>query len=286
MTQLLKTIAELNAWKAEASGSKVVLVPTMGALHAGHLSLVQKAREIAGSEGRVIVSNFVNPLQFGPNEDFDKYPRTLEADLVLVDTVADAMFAPSVEEMYPIYPPLIVDTGELGTVFEGAARPGHFNGVATVVLKLFNLVRPQVAIFGQKDAQQLAILRRLNEDFNTQIEIIGVPIVREETGLARSSRNEYFTPEQRKDALALAGLLQQAAQEDSLRGLQMLLAEYESGAHDSEAVQWDYAQAVDPQTLGAVKAEPGVEVEVLVLLAAKVHGVRLIDNQLFKVANT
>lgn len=278
MTKLIQTVSEIVDFRAEAR-EKTCLVPTMGALHAGHLSLIKRARGLVGAQGLVIVSNFVNPLQFGPGEDYEKYPRSLQADLELISDFADAMFAPSVQEMYPVMPPLLVNTGELGAVFEGAARPGHFDGVATVVLKLFNLLRPEIAIFGQKDAQQLAILRRLNADFNCQVEIVGLPIVREDSGLARSSRNEYFTHSQRQDALALFEVIKQAKSASNLRQLLQILQPHDDGLKNSHAVLWDYAKAVDPKTLQAVAADFAGN-EVLVLLAAKVHGVRLIDNEL------
>lgn len=268
MTTLIPTVKELQAYRASLKGS-VALVPTMGALHEGHLSLVREARSRADS---VIVSNFVNPLQFGPGEDYERYPRTLEDDLALVDDFADAMFAPEVRDMYPYLEPFKVDVGPLGRVLEGEIRPGHFSGVATVVLKLFLLAQPHIAVFGQKDAQQLAIIRRLVHDFNLGIEIVGVPIVREETGLARSSRNSYLTAKGREDALALSGLLSKTVECPTAPELLRLLRNKEN----SSSVTWDYRLAVNPATFEEI--DDAYVGEALVLLAARVEGVRLIDN--------
>lgn len=276
MTTLIRTVKELQAYRAGIKGKgSVALVPTMGALHEGHLSLIREARSRAD---HVIVSNFVNPLQFGPGEDYERYPRTLEADLELVDTLADAMFAPEVSDMYPYPEPFQVDVGPIGLMLEGEIRPGHFNGVATVVLKLFLLAQPHVAIFGQKDAQQLAVIRRLVHDFNLGIEIVGVPIVREESGLARSSRNSYLSESGRADALVLSGLLSQALKCPTAAELLALLRTHE----DSSRVTWDYRLAVNPSTFEEI--DQAFVGEVLVVLAARVEGVRLIDNALVNLA--
>lgn len=276
MTTLIRTVKELQAYRAGIKGKgSVALVPTMGALHEGHLSLIREARSRAD---HVIVSNFVNPLQFGPGEDYERYPRTLEADLELVDTLADAMFAPEASDMYPYPEPFQVDVGPIGRMLEGEIRPGHFNGVATVVLKLFLLAQPHVAIFGQKDAQQLAVIRRLVHDFNLGIEIVGVPIVREESGLARSSRNSYLSESGRADALALSGLLSQALKCPTAAELLALLRTHE----ESSRVTWDYRLAVNPSTFEEI--DQAFVGEALVVLAARVEGVRLIDNALVNLA--
>lgn len=276
MTTLIPTVKELQAYRAGIKGKgSVALVPTMGALHEGHLSLIREARSRAD---HVIVSNFVNPLQFGPGEDYERYPRTLEADLELVNTLADAMFAPEVSDMYPYPEPFQVDVGPIGRMLEGEIRPGHFNGVATVVLKLFLLAQPHVAIFGQKDAQQLAVIRRLVHDFNLGIEIVGVPIVREESGLARSSRNSYLSESGRADALVLSGLLSQALKCPTAAELLALLRPHE----DSSRVTWDYRLAVNPSTFEEI--DQAFVGEALVVLAARVEGVRLIDNALVNLA--
>ena len=197
------TRAELKAARDKVPGP-VVLVPTMGALHDGHRALLRRAREIAGPAGTVAVSIFVNPLQFGPNEDLDRYPRTLREDL---ETCAaehvDLVFAPGVSEMYPRRQLVTVDPGPAGEILEGEFRPGFFHGVLTVVLKLFSLVRPDIAVFGQKDAQQLALVRQMVADFALGIEIEGVPTVRAADGLALSSRNKYLSSAERTVATVL-----------------------------------------------------------------------------------
>jgi pantoate--beta-alanine ligase len=188
----------------EKLAAPVVLVPTMGALHDGHLALLRRARELAGPGGTVVVSIFVNPLQFAPNEDLDKYPRTLNADLAACEAEGvDLVFAPSVAEMYPQEQLVKVDPGPTGEILEGEFRPGFFHGVLTVVLKLFSLVRPDSAVFGQKDAQQLVLVRRMSADFGLGIEIEAVPTVRAADGLALSSRNKYLSPAERAVAPVL-----------------------------------------------------------------------------------
>jgi pantoate--beta-alanine ligase len=200
---IANTRVELAAAR-EKLAAPVVLVPTMGALHDGHLALLRRARELAGPGGTVVVSIFVNPLQFAPNEDLDKYPRTLNADLAACEAEGvDLVFAPSVTEMYPQEQLVKVDPGPTGEILEGEFRPGFFHGVLTVVLKLFSLVRPDIAVFGQKDAQQLVLVRRMSADFGLGIEIEAVPTVRAADGLALSSRNKYLSPEERAVAPVL-----------------------------------------------------------------------------------
>ncbi|MEU6194171.1 pantoate--beta-alanine ligase [Streptomyces sp. NPDC047061] len=203
-----------------AESGRTAVVMTMGALHEGHATLVRAAREHVGRKGLVIVTVFVNPLQFGQGEDLDRYPRTLDTDLKIAEQAgADAVFAPSVDEVYPGGQPQVrVTAGPMGTLLEGASRPGHFDGVLTVVAKLLHLTRPDVALFGQKDAQQLAVIRRMARDLNFGIEIVGVPTVRESDGLALSSRNRYLSADERRTALTLsralfAGRDRHAAQE-------------------------------------------------------------------------
>ena len=191
----------------------VVLVPTMGALHAGHRALLRRARELSMPDGSLVVSIFVNPLQFGPGEDFDRYPRTLEQDLAIcAEEGAAVVFAPELAQMYPAEPMVRVDPGVMGQVLEGRSRPGFFAGVLTVVLKLFQLVAPDIAVFGAKDAQQLALVRRMTADFNLGVEIAEAPIVREADGLAASSRNAYLSAGERATALALSRALRAACQ--------------------------------------------------------------------------
>ncbi|NBM20257.1 pantoate--beta-alanine ligase [Streptomyces sp. GC420] len=201
-----RTAAELRA--LPRSGRRAVVM-TMGALHEGHASLIRSARSLAGPEGQVVVTVFVNPLQFGAGEDLDRYPRTLDADLRLAAGAgADAVFAPSVDEVYPGGEPQVrITAGPMGELLEGAARPGHFDGMLTVVAKMLHLTAPDLALYGQKDAQQLALIRRMVRDLNFDVEIVGVPTVREEDGLALSSRNRYLSPPERRTALALSRAL-------------------------------------------------------------------------------
>ncbi|MGX9887253.1 pantoate--beta-alanine ligase [Streptomyces sp. NPDC002276] len=214
---LLRTADELHA-RTRAGRRAVVM--TMGALHEGHATLVRTARELAGPDGEVVVTVFVNPLQFGAGEDLDRYPRTLDADLKIAELAgADVVFAPSVDEVYPGGEPQVrISAGPMGERLEGAVRPGHFDGMLTVVGKLLHLTRPDTALFGQKDAQQLALIRRMARDLNFGTDIVGVPTVREADGLALSSRNRYLSPRERRTALALsqalfAGRDRHAAQE-------------------------------------------------------------------------
>ena len=272
--QVFATKKELVEFRALQDGQRrsVGLVPTMGALHAGHGSLIKAARE---ANDVVLVSVFVNPLQFsnlGECDDFRNYPRNVEADAAFVESLgADAVFAPSVEEMYPSGTPLAwVRTGAMGEVLEGASRPGHFDGVATVVSKLFNLARPIRAYFGQKDAQQVAVLRRMVADLDFPVELVAAPIVRAADGLAESSRNQRLNDAERTQALALSRTL------FDLRDGKFNSAEEASKALDaSDGVRVDYLTVVDPQTLKPVdvNARPA-----LALVAAHVGPVRLIDN--------
>lgn len=204
----LRTAAELGAFPPAATARRAVVM-TMGALHDGHATLIRAARSLVGPEGQVVVTVFVNPLQFGAGEDLDRYPRTLEADLkTAAEAGADAVFAPSADEVYPGGGPQVrITAGPMGELLEGASRPGHFDGMLTVVAKLLHLTRPDVALYGQKDAQQLALIRRMVRDLDFPVQIVGVPTVREPDGLALSSRNRYLSPEERPTALALSRAL-------------------------------------------------------------------------------
>jgi pantoate--beta-alanine ligase len=247
----------------------------MGALHEGHLSLVRRARE---ENDRVAVSVFVNPLQFGPGEDFETYPRRLEEDLAaLAVERVDAAYLPSTTEMYPPGATTRVEVHDLDEVLEGVHRPGHFSGVATVVLKLFNAVRPDRAYFGQKDAQQAAVVRRLARDLDTGVEVRVCPTVRELDGLALSSRNAYLSPDERRAAAALSEALREAnrawlaGERDPVRlsgAMRATLAAEPLAAPD-------YAEVVDPQTF----REPGPG-SMLAVLAVRIGRTRLIDNHL------
>jgi pantoate--beta-alanine ligase len=275
---LIKTVAALREWRSE-SAARVFLVPTMGALHEGHATLVREARRMAGKEGRVAVTIFVNPLQFGPSEDLDRYPRTLDADLALCEAAgADMVFAPSVEEVYFDDRSIQVIETSLSGVLCGASRPWHFGGVCTVVAKLFNLVQPDEAVFGKKDYQQLAIIRRLVRDLNFPVVIRGVDTVREADGLAMSSRNRYLTSEERAQAPALRrGLIKareawQSGMTDA-RKLAEVVSEQITSATGMARV--DYISVVDSRTLQPLDevADHG-----LVALAVFFGKTRLIDN--------
>ncbi|ARF56753.1 pantoate--beta-alanine ligase [Streptomyces gilvosporeus] len=219
--RLLHTAAALRDLPRRTGARAVVM--TMGALHEGHATLVRAARARVGPQGQVVVTVFVNPLQFGAGEDLDRYPRTLDADVVLAaEAGADVVFAPSADEVYPGGEPQIrIAAGPMGTLLEGASRPGHFDGVLTVVAKLLHLTAPDIAFFGQKDAQQLAVISRMATDLNFPVEIVGVPTVREDDGLALSSRNRYLSAPERRTALALSAALYAArdrlAAEEALR---------------------------------------------------------------------
>lgn len=246
----------------------------MGALHAGHLALVERARELADV---VVVSVFVNPLQFGPTEDLDRYPRDLAGDTALLDAAGvDLVFAPGVAEMYPGGPSSTrVVAGEIGGLYEGRARPGHFDGMLTVVAKLLNIAQPDVAVFGQKDAQQLFLVRRMVHDLDLPLAIEGVAIVREEDGLARSSRNRYLSEEQRRAGLALPRLLA-AAVGAADRGAATAIAAARAVAREEPLVKLEYLVVVNPATLLPVDADH--HGPALMLVAAIVGTTRLLDN--------
>ncbi len=250
---------ELAAARKTLPG-RIAVVMTMGALHEGHATLVRRATELADS---VIVTVFVNPLQFGAGEDLDRYPRTLEADLALCEHEGAAVvFTPTPEVVYPADPIVRVTAGSIGEGFEGASRPGHFDGVLTVVLKLLHLTAPDVALFGEKDAQQLAAIRRMVADLDVPVEVVGVPTVREPDGLALSSRNRYLSPQEREVALVLSRAL---ATGDVAAGRALFAAE--PGAH------LDYLERVDTRTF---EAAPDGD---LIVVAATVGRTRLIDNR-------
>ncbi|WP_010487588.1 pantoate--beta-alanine ligase [Pseudomonas sp. S9] len=276
----VKTVRELRAAvaAARAEGKHISLVPTMGNLHAGHVALVEKA---AQRSDFVVASIFVNPLQFGANEDLDKYPRTLAADQEkLIKAGCNLLFTPSVEEMYPQGMNEQTRVSVLG-VSEGlcgASRPGHFDGVATVVSKLFNMVQPDLAIFGQKDFQQLAVIRTLVNDLNMPIQIIGEPTVRSADGLALSSRNGYLSDEQRKAATVLYRSLQEmaAALKAGERDLEKLITHAQS-QHTAAGFRPDYLEVREANTLRPVTAE---DRHLVILVAAFIGYTRLIDNLL------
>ncbi len=261
-----------------ARDERVGLVCTMGAMHEGHASLMRRTRAEVGAEAPLVVSLFVNPLQFGPGEDLDRYPRTFDEDLALCDAEGvDVLFVPSVDEVYPGGTPLVtVDPGPLATILEGASRPGHFAGVLTVVAKLFGLVRPEVTVFGEKDYQQLALVRRMSEDLCLGVEVLGGETVREPDGLALSSRNRYLDPEQRRTATSLSRALR-AAQCAAADGPTAAEAAALSELHQSPGVDLDYFVITDP-ALGELPADPPAGTEARAIIAAKVGTTRLIDN--------
>ncbi|QGQ20367.1 pantoate--beta-alanine ligase [Cellulomonas sp. JZ18] len=273
--------AALAAADAADSGRPYLraVVMTMGALHEGHLALVRRARELADA---VVVTIFVNPLQFGAGEDLDRYPRDLDGDLRLLTGPGllgegDVVLAPTADVVYPDGDPVVrVTAGRLGDVLEGAARPGHLDGVLTVVLKLLHLTRPDVALFGQKDAQQLAAVRRMVRDLDVPVEVVAHPTVREDDGLARSSRNAYLSPDERTRALALSAALEAGAAAAG-EGPGAVLAAARRVLDDRLAPQdaVDYVALVDPATFGEADA---TTTDALLLLAARVGATRLIDN--------
>nr|WP_231727704.1 MULTISPECIES: pantoate--beta-alanine ligase [unclassified Rathayibacter] len=256
------------------AGRSIALVPTMGALHDGHLALVERAREIADV---VVVSIFVNPLQFGPSEDLDRYPRDLESDLTLLEREGvEYVFAPTVAEMYPDGPTSTrVVAGRVGTLYEGRSRPGHFDGMLTVVSKLLNIVRPDAALFGQKDAQQLFLVRRMVRDLDLPVVIEAVETVREEDGLALSSRNRYLDPRERRAARTVPLVLEAAASAAD-RGVDSVIAAAQSAAMGEPLVKLDYLVVADPTTL--LPVDDDHRGPALVLVAAVVGSTRLLDN--------
>jgi pantoate--beta-alanine ligase len=252
----------------------VVVVPTMGALHEGHATLLRAARERAGAEGSVVATIFVNPLQFGPTEDFDRYPRMWEADLALCAAEGvDLVFAPLPNEIYPQGTPSVtVDPGELGRRWEGASRPGFFTGVLTVVAKLLLLTHPEAAVFGEKDYQQLVLVRRMVRDLDLGVEILGVPTVREASGLALSSRNRYLSAEGTATAQRLSAALA-AGQAAGSRGSEAVLAHAQVVLGASPGLRLDYLD-LTASDLGPAPTRG----EARLIVAAWVGGVRLIDN--------
>jgi pantoate--beta-alanine ligase len=254
------------------AGRRIALVPTMGALHAGHRELIRHARRMPGATVTV-VSIFVNPLQFGPNEDLARYPRPLEADLAACrEEGVELVFTPGVADMYPEGADTVVTPGVLGTEMEGAVRPGHFPGVLTVVSKLFHIVAPDAALFGEKDYQQLVLVQKMVRDLDFFLSIVGVPIVREPDGLAMSSRNVYLSPEERKRALVLSRALRAGA-EVAARGRDAVLATARGVLAEEPEVAVDYLELRAPD-LGPVPALG----QARLLVAARVGATRLIDN--------
>lgn len=278
---VISSIADLRRHIAgeRSIPKRIGFVPTMGALHAGHLSLVDASREVCDA---TVASIFVNPLQFGPNEDYAKYPRQLEDDYAkLAERGVDVIFAPSAELMYPPQSQTVVEVPKLAELWEGPIRPGHFLGVTTVVMKLFQIVQPDTAFFGQKDFQQAAIIRRMVLDLNVPIEVVVCPTIREADGLAMSSRNVYLTPEQRSSAVVLSRALfavNQLVQQGERQAEPLLQAMQQTFATEPN-VQVEYIGIADPQSLQPVSR---IEDNAIALVAAKVGTTRLLDNLLLQ----
>ncbi|HEY5513253.1 MAG TPA: pantoate--beta-alanine ligase [Geomonas sp.] len=271
---LIESVAQMQQFAREHCG-EIALVPTMGYLHEGHASLMTEARKRAAT---VVVSIFVNPTQFGVNEDLDSYPRDLERDKLVAEAAGvDVIFAPQAADMYPKGYQCYVNVEEITTQLCGASRPGHFRGVTTVVAKLFNIVAPKVAIFGKKDFQQLAVIRRMVQDLNMDLEIVGMPIVRESDGLALSSRNSKLDPGQRAGALCLSRSL--AAARDAFRGGERSVEALKLAAvapiRAESAAELDYLEFRDPETLVPLQQ---ADERTLLALAVRIGAVRLIDN--------
>ena len=275
--EIIRSVAEMTAWsrRMRQAGRTICMVPTMGFFHAGHLELMRQGRREAD---RLVVSLFVNPTQFGPKEDYSRYPRDLERDAGLAEEEkADILFVPGNNDMYPDGFQTSVRGGRLTETLCGAQRPGHFDGVATVVAKLFNIIRPQSAIFGEKDFQQLAVIRRLVQDLNFDVSVLGHAIVRENDGLAMSSRNSYLNEEERQSALCLSKSLQLARQQVAAGDVDvaMVLAAIESHIRSYAGVVSEYIKIVDQNSL--LDKQTVDETGVLVM-AVRVGKTRLIDN--------
>jgi pantoate--beta-alanine ligase len=279
--KLIKSIASMQRL-ASRLPRPAVLVPTMGALHEGHIALVRLAKRHAGKNGTTVATIFVNPTQFGPNEDFAKYPRRLEEDCALLKQAGcDLVFAPATDDMYFADRSVTVTETSLTTIMCGASRPGHFAGVCTVVSKLFNLTQPNMAVFGEKDFQQLAIIRRMVRDLNFPVQVISHPIVREPDGLALSSRNRYLTPEERREASIIYQTLLRGEQKlregaESTKQLANWMRKEISCASNARV---DYVVAVDPATL---RQREKLERPVLLAAAVFFGSTRLIDNRLVR----
>lgn len=277
MTQVVEHIKDMNSIVSQfkSQGKTIGLVPTMGALHDGHLKMMKQSIE---ENDVTAVSIFVNPLQFGPNEDFDDYPRPFESDLEKLKQIGvEYVFHPTVEEMYPGELEMTIKVGRLAQVLEGKKRPGHFDGVITVVNKLFNIIQPTRAYFGKKDAQQLAIIEKMVEDFNHSIQIVPIDIVREADGLAKSSRNIYLTEEERKEAVHLS------------KSLALAKKKYDEGERNSDVLIQTITQYLESNVSGDIvevaiysypelEEQHTIEGQIFISLAVKFSQARLIDN--------
>ena len=274
--QIVETIADVLL---HDRAKRRVLVPTMGALHQAHGELIRVAREKAGKDGEVVVSIFVNPLQFEPGSDYGRYPRPEKEDEEFCRKLnVDLLFRPSVEEMYPGDRSVFVEENSLSKLLEGKSRPGHFRGVCTVVAKLFNILQPDAAVFGEKDFQQLAIIRRMVRDLNSKIDIVAVPTVREEDGLACSSRNAYLNPEERKQAAVLRKALL-AARESAKKSSNEIVDLIRRIIGEAGLARIDYVDLVDAESLQPIES---VKTNSLLAVAVYFGKTRLIDNILLQ----
>lgn len=279
--RVIERVDEMRQW-AEAerrAGRRIVLVPTMGELHEGHLSLVREGKKRGE---RLVASLFINPAQFGPNEDLAAYPRDFERDREMLEKEkVDILFHPVAVEMYPEGYQTYVNVEKLGPLLCGESRPGHFRGVATVVAKLFNIVRPHAAIFGEKDYQQLQVIRRMAKDLNFEVEVVGYPTVREKDGLAMSSRNIYLSPQERAAALSLSRSLKRAESlvRQGERESKRIVAAVRAEIEEAPLARIEYARVCDTETLEEVATLEGVAV---LALAVRVEKARLIDNTILK----
>lgn len=276
MTQVVHTAEELDAALASlrAEGKSIALVPTMGALHEGHLALVRQAHADAHA---VVVSIFVNPLQFAAGEDFDRYPRSLDDDLAKLDGSADIVFAPTPEVMYPEAQTSELSAGDVGDLFEGASRPGHFDGVLTAVARLFELVHPNIAVFGQKDAQQVFVISQMVKNSFPTLRLVIVPTVREVDGLALSSRNVYLSESEREDARVIPHALLAASHASQHSSASEIVLSGKKVFEQYPLVRLEYLELVDPSTFNPV--ENDYTGEATLIVAAYVGSTRLIDTE-------
>ncbi len=280
ITKTIESVKDLVK-AARAEGKKIGLVPTMGALHIGHVSLIEAARK---QTGFVVISIFVNPTQFGPGEDFKKYPRPIEDDLEICRKAGvDVVFAPTAEQMYPSENVTWVNVEKLTETLCGRSRPGHFRGVTTVCAKLFNIVNPDMTFFGQKDAQQSVVIKKMVADLNMPLEVIVCPTVRDPDGLAVSSRNKYLTGQQRKDATLIYKSLQKCRQlvESGTVDTEPIITQMRTILERASSIEIEYISIVNPETLEAVSR---IDRQVLAAIAVKIGSARLIDNILVDVS--
>ncbi len=256
-------------------GKTIGFVPTMGFLHAGHVSLMRRALQECDA---VVASIFVNPIQFGPNEDFDRYPRDEAGDRAACEAAGvDLLFMPTAAGMYPEKPSVFISVEGLSDILEGAIRPGHFRGVATVVAKLFNIVKPQKAFFGQKDYQQCAVIKRMVKDLNMDVDVVVLPTVREPDGLAMSSRNSYLSPDERLKAAVIYRTLSAAEQlaKTGVRQPEALKSKIQAVVREEKGVELDYLEIVDPESLARLES---AQDRMVLLIAVRIGRTRLIDN--------